>query len=253
MGIFVNYSIIVCIIFILPALCYSNQTNASKATFYKTLDGKGTPNGACGYGDYGKYVNNGLVTVASSKLYNNGAGCGACYMVTCKEMAVCSYQGTKVMVTDNGEGPAGTDFILSYEAFGRLAKHPGLAQKLFAKGVVDVDYKRVSCNNYENNNLAFKINEHSNYPAYIAFFPINQGGATDILAIQVYEEKSYKWIAMRRAYGAVFDLANPPSGPLKLRIQVTQGGYTKWVQSKKTLIPSYWKPGTIIQTDIHFP
>ncbi|KAM3397021.1 expansin-like B1 [Capsicum galapagoense] len=267
MGILVDYNRLVCMILFLPSLCYSNQTIASKATFYETSDGKG---GTCGYGNYGNYMNNVRVTAVSSKLYNNGAGCGACYHVTCKEKPVCvswfngtcsrveticSFSGTKLMVTDNREGPVGTDFIIPYTNFGSLAVHPGVAYYVYAKGVVDVNYRRVSCTNNNNGiiNLALEVDEHTNYPAYIAFVPITyQGGLTDILAIEIYEEKCNKWIAMRRAYGAVFDMANPPSGPLKLRIQVTDhdGSITKWVQSKKAIIPSYWKPGTIIQTDI---
>ena len=38
--------------------------------------------GACGYGEYGRTVNNGLIAVAAvANLYRNGAGCGACYKV----------------------------------------------------------------------------------------------------------------------------------------------------------------------------
>lgn len=33
----------ICMILLLPALCYGAQNYDSKATFYKTSDGKGTP------------------------------------------------------------------------------------------------------------------------------------------------------------------------------------------------------------------
>lgn len=96
---------------------------------------------------------------------------------------MCSDEGTKVVVTDTGEGH-GTDFILSYRAYAKLAKQPNMAQHLFAKGVVEVEYRRVSC---KYGNLMLKIHEHSKYPHYLAIVVMNQGGATDILAVEVYE------------------------------------------------------------------
>ncbi|MVF47737.1 hypothetical protein D8760_19605 [Proteus mirabilis] len=194
-------------------------------------------------------MNDGLVTAASWKLYKNGVGCGACYQVRCKDKALCSDVGVKVKVTDSGEGP-GTDFILSSDAFAKMAKHPKLAHMLFPKGVVDVDYKRVSC---KYGNLIIKVNEHSNYNGYLAILLLNNGGYADILAVEIYEEKSHKWIAMRRSYGAVFDLSNPPKGNLKLKIQIKEDGKTKWVQSDKTVIPDHWKAGSAYETDIQIP
>ena len=38
------------------------------------------PGGACGFGDYGRTVNDGSVA-GVSRLWNNGSGCGACYRV----------------------------------------------------------------------------------------------------------------------------------------------------------------------------
>ncbi|KAJ8556468.1 hypothetical protein K7X08_032220 [Anisodus acutangulus] len=241
--------LMICMILLLPALCYCSETYDSKATYYKTSDGKGTPSGACGYGEYGRYVNDGLVTAASWKLYKNGVGCGACYEVRCKDKALCSDKGVKVKVTDSGEGP-GTDFIMSSDAFAKMAKHPKLAHMLFPKGVVDVDYKRVSC---KYGNLKIKINEHSNYHGYLAILFLDHGGYADILGCEIYDEKTYKWIPMRRSYGAVFDLANPPKGNLKMKIQIKEGENTKWVQSDKTAIPDYWKPGNTYETDVQIP
>ena len=37
--------------------------------------------GACGYGEFGRDINNGEVSGVSSRLWNNGTGCGACYQV----------------------------------------------------------------------------------------------------------------------------------------------------------------------------
>lgn len=37
--------------------------------------------GACGFGEYGRTVNDGSVA-GVSRLWKNGSGCGACYQVT---------------------------------------------------------------------------------------------------------------------------------------------------------------------------
>ncbi|KAJ8557935.1 hypothetical protein K7X08_004701 [Anisodus acutangulus] len=240
-----NYTFL-CMVLLLPTLCYTDNY-VSRAAYYSTHDGMGTPSGACGYGDYGKDVNSGEVCTASKWLYKNGAGCGACYQVRCKDKGLCSEEGTKVVMTDNGEGH-GTDFILSYRAYAKLAKQPNVAKQLFAKGVVEIEYRRVSCK--IGGNLMLKIQEHSKYPNYLAVVVMNQGGATDILAVEVYEEETKQWISMRRAYGAVFDLSSPPSGELNVRFLTSASAETKWVQSNKAVIPAEWKAGITVETDI---
>lgn len=49
---------------------------------------------------------------------------------------------------------------------------------------------------------------------------------------------------MRRAYGAVWDMPNPPEGAINLRFQVSG---SKWVQLK-SLIQSEWKAGATFDT-----
>lgn len=51
-----------------------------------------------------------------------------------------------------------------------------------------------------------------------------------------------QWRAMRRAYGAVWDMVNMPRGSTKLRFQVCGNSDITWVQSKNVL-PSDWKAG----------
>nr|GMD82277.1 expansin-like B1 [Ipomoea batatas] len=107
---------------------------------------------------------------------------------------------------------------------------------------------RISC--HEAANVVIKIVEHSNYPWYLAIVPLKQGGANDILSIEVYEKASDTWTAMRRVYGAVFDFQNPPLGELKIRLSVNGSDGQKWVESDKAAIPKYWKAGITIKTDI---
>lgn len=47
---------------------------------------------------------------------------------------------------------------------------------------------------------------------------------------------------MRRAYGAVWDMVDPPKGDLNLRFQLDGNGEQKWVQLS-SVIPSEWKAG----------
>ncbi|CAK9184975.1 unnamed protein product [Ilex paraguariensis] len=234
------------VIVLLPALCYSQYTYvSSRATYYGSPDCLGTPTGACGFGEYGKTVNNAEVT-GVSRLYRNGTGCGACYQVRCKVPQHCSDEGTKVVVTDYGEGD-NTDFILSLRAYAKLAR-PNMALELFSYGVVDVEYRRIPCQ-YAGYNLMFKIHEHSKYPEYLAIVMLYQAGVNDVIAVQVWQEDCKAWRAMRNAYGAVWDMQNPPLGALTLRFQVSGYGEVKWVQPS-SVIPSEWKAGVAYDTTI---
>ncbi|RAL44543.1 hypothetical protein DM860_011820 [Cuscuta australis] len=206
--------------------------------------------GACGYGEDGRSANNGEVCAVSRRLFKNGAGCGACYHVRCKSKGLCSQEGENVMVTDYAEGHDDVDFVVSYRTFERLARLPRMTDILTSKGFVDIEYQRVSCGGVARN-LTVKIHENSQYPHYLSLIvPTNQGGASDILAIEVYEEDKYQWISMRRVYGAVWDLPNPPSGELKLRFLVSREFDAKWVETEKAVIPTEWKAGLIFETSI---
>ena len=53
--------------------------------------------GACGFGQYGRVVNNGYVSAVSRALYKDGAGCGACYKVLETIEQYCTYKFTRVL------------------------------------------------------------------------------------------------------------------------------------------------------------
>ncbi|XP_015896691.3 expansin-like B1 [Ziziphus jujuba] len=234
------------LVVLFPLLCTSQNTfTSSRATYYGSPDCYGTPSGACGFGEYGRTVNYGNVA-GVSRLYRNGTGCGACYQVRCTNPQYCSDDGANIVVTDYGEGDR-TDFILSPRAYAKLAK-ANLALELFAYGVVDVEYRRISCK-YSDYNLMFKVHEHSRYPHYLAIVILYVAGQNDITAVELWQEDYKEWRPMRRAYGAVFDLANPPPDSITLRFQVSgSAGYT-WVQSNNA-IPSYWKAGAVYDSTI---
>ncbi|XP_027335516.1 expansin-like B1 [Abrus precatorius] len=228
---------LVCVILFFSALCNGQKyvTN-SRATYYSTPDGYGTPSGACGFGDYGRTINSGSVAAVSG-LWRNGAGCGTCYQVRCKIPEYCDDNGAFVVATDYGAGDR-TDFIMSPRAFSSLGRNKDATAKLMKYGVVDIEYKRVPCR-YPGN-IKFHVQESSSNPGYFAVLILNVNGKYDVAAVELWQNG--RWEALRRVYGAVFDFANPPSGEIRLRFQVTYGGSNQWVYPR-VAIPSNWKPG----------
>ncbi|KAJ7952587.1 Expansin-like protein [Quillaja saponaria] len=238
---------LVCIILLLPLLCTSQDTfTRSRATYYGSPDCYGTPTGACGFGEFGRTVNDGSVS-GVSRLYRGGSGCGACYQVRCTNPKYCHENGAYVVVTDYGEGD-NTDFILSPRAYSSLGSNPDASDELFKYGVVEVEYTRVSCR-FDGYNIQYKVHEHSKYPDYLAVVIIYVAGQNDINAVEVWQEDCQEWRAMRRAYGAVWDAANPPSGEINLRFQVSGSAGVTWVQSRNA-IPSDWKAGATYDTEV---
>nr|XP_027083876.1 expansin-like B1 [Coffea arabica] len=239
------YAAFLCTTVLLPAaLCYYGG-DYSRATYYGRPDFLGTPTGACGFGEYGRFVNDGRVT-GVSRLYRGGSGCGACYRVRCTIPEDCSEEGTRVVVTDYGEGDK-TDFILSQAAFESLAR-PYKAQHLFAYGVVGVEFKRVPCLYYRR--FIFLVLPQSRYPAYLAIVPLYQPGTFDIIAIEIFQADRGEWRPMRRAYGTVFDITEAPLGVITLRYKsVDYGDPESWVQLNE-VIPSDWKAGHAYEIEI---
>ncbi|XP_057419265.1 expansin-like B1 [Lotus japonicus] len=233
---------LICVILIFPALCSGKEYyTKSRAAYYGTSDGYGNPRGACGFGGYGRTVNDGNVAAVSAKLWKNGGGCGACYQVRCKIPLYCDYNGAYVVATDSGEGDR-TDFILSHHAFSKLGRNKNASEALKKYGVLDVEYKRVPCT-FKGNNIVFQINEHSSNPGYFAIVILYVGGTSDITSVEILRKEYRKWEPLRRVYGAVFDIANPPTGEIRLKFLVSDGsaGF-HWVQPK-IAIPANWKAG----------
>ncbi|KAL4199618.1 hypothetical protein AMTRI_Chr03g145790 [Amborella trichopoda] len=224
--------------------CYTQ----SRAAYYSSQDDLGTEVGACGFGSFGVSLNGGDVS-AASQLYRNGVGCGSCYQVRCTNNKNCSEQGVTIVITDHGEGDR-TDFILSRRAFGKMARTQDASSSLLALGVLDIEYKRVSCN-YPNKNITFKVDEASNYPHYLAFLIWYQQGKKDIIAVQLCETKNLECKLVDRSHGAVWAVNEPPSGPLSIRLLVSGGedGDETWVVPTNTL-PQDWKAGEVYDSGL---
>ncbi|XP_057758243.1 expansin-like B1 [Arachis stenosperma] len=245
---------LLCVILLLPALssatnkdyCPWNPYKNSRATYYGTRDGYGTPRGACGFGEYGRTVNDGMVAAVSG-LWNDGVGCGACYQVKCKVPKLCNVNGVTVVATDYGQGDR-TDFILSPRAFNSLGVSPDASKELKKYGTLDIAYKRVPCT-YPGRNIVVKVQESSSNPGYFAVVLQNLGGSYDVTNVELWEDSRKQWSPLRRVYGAVFDYANPPKGQLFLRFQVI-GCYGTYWQIPKKPIPADWKPKMTYDTGL---
>lgn len=220
----------------------------SSAAYYPNSEQNGTSDGACGYGSFGATLNGGDVS-AASKLYRNGVGCSACYQIKCTNANLCSDNGVTIVITDSGAS-GNTDFILSQRAFSQMAQTNDAGSSLLALGMVDIEYKRVSCN-YPNKNITFKIDQSSNFPNYLAFQIWFQEGDQDITAVQLCETVSLTCKLVSRSHGDVWAVVSPPSGPLSIRMLVSGGdsGDEKSVVPIND-IPQNWKAGDVYDSGV---
>ncbi|XP_065879446.1 expansin-like B1 [Euphorbia lathyris] len=223
----------------------------SRATYSPISTGNGlSDSGACGFGSFGTTINDGDVS-SVSKLYRDGVGCGACYHVRCKYSKYCTSEGVRVVVTSSGSSH-NTDFILSRQAFARMALNSLAADALFSQGVVDIEYKRVSCS-YPGKNITIKIDENSHPPHYLAFAIWYQQGNKDITAVLLCENEDWGCKILDRSYGGIWTTTSVPSGALSLRMLFSseegEDDEETWIIPLNT-IPQDWKAGDTYDTGV---
>ncbi|KAH9604888.1 hypothetical protein KSS87_013650 [Heliosperma pusillum] len=220
----------------------------SKAAIYTKASSLSS--GACGYGSLALKFNGGHVAAGVPSLYKDGAGCGACYQIRCKNSDMCNKAGIKVVLTDINKSNK-TDFVLSSRAFRAMAL-PGKDLQVLKLGALDVEYKRVPCD-YKRRNMAIRVDQteqSTRNPGYLAIQILYQGGQTEIVAIDVAKVGSSHWTFMTRKYGSVWETNRVPSnGPLQFRFVVTSGfdGKTIWA---KNVLPANWKLGGIYDSKV---
>ncbi|PAN22287.1 hypothetical protein PAHAL_4G009100 [Panicum hallii] len=211
-----------------------------------TLGGEG----ACGYGTaiaaelFGGYA----VAAAGAEFFRDGAGCGACYQLRCRDRRVCGDGGVKVVVTDVANR---TGFLLAGEAFAAMAKDGMADQIAGSDNVVPVDFRRIPCE-YKRN-LVVRVEEGSRNPGQLAVRFLYQGGQTDIAAVEIAQanrtQLASSWQPMARLR-RVWRATRAPAGPLRLRLVVTAGFGGKWLQAQEAVLPADWRPGQAYDTGL---
>ncbi|MED6175269.1 Expansin-like A3 [Stylosanthes scabra] len=116
----------------------------SKASFFSKASSLSA--GACDYAELALSLSAGNLAAAVPSIFKDGASCGACFQIRCKDPKVCSKSGTRVVVTDLNRDNK-TDFVLSSRAFQSLAVK-GKAQYLLKLGILDIEYKRYNANQF---------------------------------------------------------------------------------------------------------
>lgn len=97
-----------------------------------------------------------------------------------------------MVVTDYGEGDR-TDFIMSPRGFSKLGRNAAASEKLKKYGVLDVEYKRVSCT-FKGNKIVYQINENSKNPGYFAIVLLYVGGTYDVTAVEMWQVNFYLFL-----------------------------------------------------------
>uniref|UniRef100_A0A0E0I3Q3 Expansin n=2 Tax=Oryza TaxID=4527 RepID=A0A0E0I3Q3_ORYNI len=181
------------------------------ATFYGGRDASGTTEGgACGYKDADGY---GAMTAAvSPALFDNGAGCGACYELK-------GESGKTVVVTATNQAPPpvngmkGEHFDLTMPAFLSIAE-----EKL---GVVPVSYRKVAC--VRQGGIKYTITGN---PSYNMVMVKNVGGAGDVVKLTVKGTKRVKWTPLQRSWGQLWKTEANLTGE-SLTFRVMTGDHRK--------------------------
>ncbi|KAL6906408.1 hypothetical protein ACP4OV_004009 [Aristida adscensionis] len=224
----------------------------AKATWYGQPNGAGPDDngGACGFKHTNQYPFMSMTSCGNEPLFQDGKGCGSCYQVRCvsKSNPACSGQAKTVMITDMNYYPvAKYHFDLSGTAFGALAK-PGLNDKLRHAGIIDIQFRRVPCNN-RGLNVNFHVERGSN-PVYFAVLVEYANKEGTVVQVDLMESRSRYWTPMRRSWGSIWrlDSNHRLQAPFSLRIRGESGR----TLVAKDVIPANWRPDADYRSFVQF-
>ncbi|KAL6642707.1 hypothetical protein ACP70R_020888 [Stipagrostis hirtigluma subsp. patula] len=230
----------------------------AKATWYGAPNGAGPDDngGACGFKHTNQYPFMSMTSCGNEPLFKDGKGCGSCYQIRCvrKNNPACSGVPKTVMITDMNYYPvAKYHFDLSGTAFGSMAL-PGLNDKLRHAGIIDMQFRRVPCNN-RGLNVNFHVEAGSN-PVYFAVLVEYANKDGTVVQVDLMESKSPRggatgrWTPMRRSWGSVWrlDSNHRLQAPFSLRIR-NESGKTLVA---KDVIPANWRPNADYRSFVQF-
>ncbi|XP_020221201.1 expansin-like A2 [Cajanus cajan] len=101
----------------------------SKASYFSKASALSS--GACGYGSLALGLSGGHLAAGVASLFKDGAGCGACFQIRCKNPTVCSKEGTRVVLTDLNHNNK-TDFVLSSRGLRGSLLLVGMVARVFS-------------------------------------------------------------------------------------------------------------------------
>ncbi|OEL38959.1 Expansin-A15 [Dichanthelium oligosanthes] len=232
--------------FVPPAVADDGGWSKGTATFYGNGDASGTMGGACGYGNlywsgYGTDT-----TALSSPLFDDGASCGQCYVVTCDDGASqWCLKGKSVTVTATNLCPPNSDggwcdpprrhFDMAQPAWLQIAQYKG--------GIVPVLYQRTPC--VKQGGVRFTMTGSS---YFVLVLITNVAGSGSVKAVWVKGSNTDR-MPMSRNWGANWQTLSSLVGQALTFGVTSTDGKTVVVPG---VVPAWWKFGQSFTSSVQF-
>ncbi|KAE9615739.1 putative expansin/Lol pI [Lupinus albus] len=217
------------------------------ATFYGDMNGGGTMQGACGYGNLFEQGYGLQTTALSTALFNHGFACGSCYEIKCvndPQRCIKGAGSIKVTATNfcppnNKNGwcnPPRKHFDLSMKMFTTIAEYKA--------GIIPVQYRRVPC--IKIGGVKFQLKGNPNFLLVLIY---NVGNAGDISSVSIKGSRSTEWNQMKHNWGEDWNTGLNLVGQA-LSFQVTTSDGKKLEFSN--VAPANWQFGKTYQSKQNF-